>query len=209
MADAPLLDTPEYVADLNDSTKSGAVVARAWGVNKATVNKHRARLGIERDASAASTTPPTGDAFEKSSDGKILNASTIATEPWGDDEWREFLRLHGTDPDTVTYTHGVTSNPTGGFWNKLNNVRPIAPSFTLDVDWEAAQKRVRAWKLPQRIPGTGLGPEVAATVNLADMQLHKPDGDGLKGTLDRLHHGLENVHAWVPVSYTHLTLPTN
>jgi predicted phosphodiesterase len=44
---------------------------------------------------------------------------------WGYDDYRDFIRARGQDPDTVTFTWGWTSNPAGGFWNKLNNVRPI------------------------------------------------------------------------------------
>lgn len=78
------------------------------------------------------------------------------------------------------------------------NVVPRKPAEgELEVDYSAAQARLRGYKLPQRIPGSGLGPEVAAVLNLADMQLHKPDGDGITGTLDRLTHGLENFQHYV------------
>jgi hypothetical protein len=66
------------------------------------------------------------------------------------------------------------------------------PGALTEADYATAQARLRAYKLPRRIPGCGLGEPVAAVLNLADMQLHKPDGDGLKGTLDRLMCGLEN-----------------
>lgn len=64
-----------------------------------------------------------------------------------------------------------------------------------DAEIEEAQKRVRKWKLPKRIPGTGLGAPVAAVLNLADMQLYKSEGGGVEATLDRLHDGLENFQA--------------
>lgn len=47
----------------------------------------------------------------------------MADTAWGEDDWREFLEQNGTDPDSVTFTFGVTSNPSGGYWNKLLNVR--------------------------------------------------------------------------------------
>ena len=64
-----------------------------------------------------------------------------------------------------------------------------------DAEIEEAQKRVRKWKLPKRIPGTGLGAPVAAVLNLADMQLYKSEGGGVDATLDRLRDGLENFQA--------------
>jgi hypothetical protein len=61
-----------------------------------------------------------------------------------------------------------------------------------EADVEAAVKRVQSWKLPRRIPGTGLGAPVAAVLNLADMQLYKSEGGGITATLERLYDGLEN-----------------
>jgi hypothetical protein len=61
-----------------------------------------------------------------------------------------------------------------------------------EADVTEAQKRARKWKLPRRIPGTGLGEPVAAVLNLSDMQLGKSEGGGYEATLDRLYDGLEN-----------------
>lgn len=66
-----------------------------------------------------------------------------------------------------------------------------------EVDVKAALDRIRAYKLPRRIPGTGIGPAVAATLNLADIQGGKPEGGGVKATEQRLLDGLENFQAWV------------
>ncbi len=65
------------------------------------------------------------------------------------------------------------------------------------ADLEDAQERARAWKLPRRIPGTGLGAPVAAVLNLSDMQLGKSEGGGIDATLDRLYDGLENFQTEV------------
>ncbi len=46
---------------------------------------------------------------------------------WGYEDYREFIRSKGQDPDLVTFTWGVTSNPSGGYWNKLLNVKPLNP----------------------------------------------------------------------------------
>jgi hypothetical protein len=71
------------------------------------------------------------------------------------------------------------------------------PAALTADDYAAAQSRLRTYTLPRRIPGTGLGEPIAAVLNLADMQLHKPDGDGLRGTLQRLTDGLENFHDYM------------
>lgn len=63
------------------------------------------------------------ESFLKDSDGNFKEATLMATTAWGEDDWKAWLREHGTDPDEVTFTHGVTSNPSGGYWNKLLNVR--------------------------------------------------------------------------------------
>src|SRR5690606_25622102 len=53
------------------------------------------------------------------------------------------------------------------------------------------------WKLPRRIPGTGLGAPVAAVLNLADMQLGKTEGGGIEDTEQRMFDGLENFQRYV------------
>lgn len=60
------------------------------------------------------------------------------------------------------------------------------------ADIDAAIERVRAWKLPRRSPGTGLGEPVAAVLNLADLQWGKAEGGGVAATEQRLFDGLEN-----------------
>lgn len=57
------------------------------------------------------------------SDGFVLSATHMLATAWGEDDWKEWLRLKGTDPEEVTFTFGVTSAPNGGYWNKLLNVR--------------------------------------------------------------------------------------
>jgi len=99
--------------------------------------------------------------------------------------WQQSKRLEGGDRDTVNlYSYSA----------RFTRVREGAVTA---ADVEAAQTRVRGWKLPRRTPGTGLGEPVAAVLNLADMQLWKPDGDGLDGTLQRLYDGLENADRYI------------
>jgi len=63
------------------------------------------------------------DFIKDSETGIVKRAALMRDTSWGRNDWDEWLKLNGTDPDTVTYEIGVTSNPSGGYWNKLLNVR--------------------------------------------------------------------------------------
>lgn len=60
-------------------------------------------------------------------------------EPWGHEDYREFIASKGQNPDEVTFTWGWTSNPAGGFWNKLNNVRPKTAVEDAEPAWPVIQ----------------------------------------------------------------------
>lgn len=203
---SPLFDNPNFVADLLNTDISSGRVETKWGMAKSAVNKWRRRVRDGQQLPSNGTpahrvgAATAADDMQRDSDDRILSATRMAATAWGAAEWREFIRAHGQDPDTVTFRYGVTSNPTGGYWNKLLDVRPVAANpadLISDDDVAAAQERVRGWKLPKRTPGTGLGAPVAAVLNLADMQLGKSEGGGVKATEQRLFDGLENFHRWV------------
>ena len=59
---------------------------------------------------------------------------------WGYDDYREFIASTGQNPDDVSFTWGWTSNPTGGFWNKLNNVRPKTAKGGGEPLWPVIQQ---------------------------------------------------------------------
>ena len=135
------------------------------------------------------------------SDKKLLAAS----------DWHEVFARFGLDPETFTI---VDDTVRMSMWQQSKRLddgnrdtidlysysarftRRTAYAIT-EADVEAARVRAQAWKLPRRTPGTGLGVPVAAVINLADLQLGKPDGGGLAETLDRLHDGLENADAFI------------
>jgi hypothetical protein len=116
----------------------------------------------------------------------------FSTEPWGLDDFRDFIASRGQDPDSVTFTYGWTSNPYGGFWNKLNNVRQklVLDGGSLDIDRLAGS--VRGWE-PTGRPKRRDGDPVALVVSMADWQLGKGEGDGTPGTLRRLASSLESI----------------
>lgn len=137
MSYSPLFLDPEFVRDLKDFEISSREIEDKWDYAASAVNKWRRRLKAgeslpgeanfvpSSSVKATGDIPPSGDTEISNSDGLVIDAMRMSETPWGRDEWREYIRTKGQDPDLVTFTYGVTSNPQGGFWNKLNNVRLI------------------------------------------------------------------------------------
>lgn len=73
---------------------------------------------------------------------------------WGYEDFRKFIRSRGQDPDEVTFTWGVTSNPTGGYWNKLLNVKPIAGTAASIPQWPLIQPGPEIKLSPTKITKT-------------------------------------------------------
>src|SRR5690606_9276494 len=111
-------------------------------------------------------------------------------EPWGYDDFCNFLRSKGQDPDTVTFSWGVTSSPTGGYWNKINNVKVKDPSLAQMVDYDMLAAQVRSFSVSPAAPGTAPATYV---VGLADWQLGKGEGDGTPGTIARINASLSRI----------------
>lgn len=105
------------------------------GVGKSLVNNHRANTCACNDAKTETTS---GESETHNADG-TASYVRFSERPWGHDDYRAFIRSTGQDPDKVTFSWGWTSNATGtGFWNKLNNVRPIAGTAEAeDIDLPA------------------------------------------------------------------------
>ena len=141
-----------------DYDLSNKKVAKLIGVDEASIRRHRknhlgtaARQAIARDNEYLNDTvdPIKGSTYTR-----------LADTAWGEREWRDFLRLKGTDPDTVTFSFGVTSNPAGGYWNKLLNVRPKTAATGGGPDWPviqpAAPVHVNVPNIPTRPARNGL-----------------------------------------------------
>lgn len=99
--------------------------------------------------------------------------------------WQQSKRTDKGDRDVVN------------LYSYRANFRRKTKNAVTEADIEDARKRVQSWKLPKRIPGTGLGAPSAAVLNLADLQLGKSEKGGVAATLDRLYDGLENFQRWV------------
>jgi len=113
------------------------------------------------------------------------DAFTIVDDTVRMSMWQQSKRLEDGNRDTVDlYSYSARFT------------RTVEHAIT-EADIAAARARAQAWKIPKRSPGSGLGVPVAAVINLADLQLGKPDGGGLEDTLDRLHDGLENADEFI------------
>ncbi|QOT15890.1 hypothetical protein [Paenarthrobacter sp. YJN-5] len=149
--------------------------AKLAGVGKSSVNNHRngdCSCGTQPKAEA-------GESETHNADGSA-NYVRFSLRPWGFEDYREFIRSTGQDPDKVTFSWGWTSNATGnGFWNKLNNVRPkpvdaAAEDINLPALYAAAKQAT-----PQ--PSQN-GSDRATIVVWADPQIGKTGSRG--GTVE-------------------------
>lgn len=192
------LDNAEYMADLAGDLSSRQMQAK-HGVQYSVVNKHRRRLraGAKlHQAPMPAKVAAAGSGSETHRPDGSSDYVLTSERAWGYDDFRKFIQSKGQDPDQVTFTWGVTSNPSGGFWNKLNNVRAIAPTAqTLDVS--DITERIRSWRPIQAAPSTGAAE--AFIVALSDWQLGKSYGpeNGTAGTIGRLHRSLDGIVAQI------------
>ncbi len=114
------------VQELAAAGWSNVAIADELGCNEASVRRARKRLRLQAAPAKNTGTaaPLEGESESHRSDGSSSDYILKSDRAWGFDDFRKFIRSKGQNPDEVTFTWGVTTNPSGGFWNKLNNVRP-------------------------------------------------------------------------------------
>lgn len=164
-----------------DDSKTNIAWAKTIGVTEGSIRRHKKHAGA-----TASTTPNAASETHRP-DGSA-DYTVPSTVAWGYDDFREFIRSKGQDPDTVTFTWGVTSVPGGGYFNKLNNVRAISGKAAETVELRELYRAAEA------LQGAGFARDVerkktkrATVVCLADWQLGKTGRrGGTKETLERL-----------------------
>jgi hypothetical protein len=108
----------------NTEAMTSRQAAKLTGISKSVINDHRSGNCV---CSKSEVKSAPGESEQHNPDGSS-SYTRYSDKPWGFDDYRAFIRSTGQDPDLVTFSHGWTSNPAGGFWNKLNNVRPISGS---------------------------------------------------------------------------------
>lgn len=167
---------------LQDASMSHSSLAARFGVSEATIRRHRKRLGVSLEKSTA---PAVSEYELHNADGSV-SYSTISDKAWGYEDYREFIRNTGQDPDQVTFTWGWTSVPGGKFFNKLNNVRPIAGTTSPELSpLSELYKAVETREAPKTRESGYSGR--ALFVALADWQLGKTGRrGGTAQTLQRL-----------------------
>jgi len=181
-----LLDDALYMVDLRNTDLRAPTIATKWNIGNSTVKDHRQKLGIKARPVTAAPKDATGESEEHRPDGSA-DYTRYSETPWGYEDHRAFIRSKGQDPDKVTFTWGLTTRPGGGFWNKLNNVRPIAGAAAeeaSDIDLPALYAEVaRTQHSPKLVQESGK----TAIVVWADMQLGKVGGRGdTAGLIERL-----------------------
>lgn len=194
-----LLDSAEFRADLVDVGLSIREVARKWGKSYGFVQKYRKRASVNPEF----TVPAVSERVAEGSVDPVKGDSVSlgADEAWGQEDWEDWLRSKGTDPGSVTFSWGVTTNPAGGFWNKLYNVK-VKPGLDgpdliySEEDIQKLSKGLKAYTPSLKHVPVG-GTPVAAVLNLADMQLFKAEGGGVPATLARLENALDSFVAHV------------
>lgn len=189
MSTASLFDNPEFRADIRNLDVSSREISEKWGYAYSSTNKWRRRLadgealpgedGFEPrfgstfytgEHAAADAAVVPGESETHNADG-TANFIRFSSEPWGYEDYKKFITEKGMDPERVTFSWGWTSNPGGGFWNKLNNVREvlagettsgpawpvIVPGPTFVVPPIKKTPRVSAWKTAILVADTQIG----------------------------------------------------
>lgn len=193
MAPPPNQINDSRVAELARQGMTNAAIARELGCHEKSVRRARERLGLAPSTNPGGTREHEAQKPAESEMHRPDGTSDYvlaADRAWGFDDFREFIRSKGQDPDQVSFSWGVTTNPSGGYWNKLQNVRPKTGGVTVDTG--DLVERIRAWRPIHAAPATGV-PE-GFVVALSDWQLGKScDGSGTAGTIERLHASLDGI----------------
>lgn len=164
-------ESTNYERDLRDESLSIRQVAKAHGTTFGKVQRARKKLGVTHG-----TTPsaPGNTVFSGTSDPvKGQSFELTASEPWGEKHWCEWLRENGTDPDKVSFSFGVTTNPQGGYWNKINQVKPLAGLVDMEAKYTLAEARKEASRHVPKVPTTPVDSRESFVVVLADFQIGK------------------------------------
>ncbi|AXH50192.1 metallophosphatase [Microbacterium phage Musetta] len=148
-----------------DNSKSNQEWADLIDVSEASIRRHRKHAGLGR--SEHGKINEAGE-FERTDADGTFHASRFSDEAWGYDDYLEFIESRGMDPDEVTFTWGWTSNPHGGFWNKLNNVRKKDAKSGGGPEWPVVQPAA-----PVEIKG--IFPSIAPARNGLTMSLKGAD----------------------------------
>jgi len=168
-----------------DDSLSNVAWGKQLGVSERSVRRH---LNHAPKVASSSTAPASGGESE-THDANGDHYVRFSQEPWGYDDYRAFIQSKGQNPDEVTFTWGWTSNPVGGFWNKLNNVRLIAgleaQSYDLDPIGILDTLRKSRAAVPEWYHGTAEASTFVLSIN--DVQLGQSYNGGSRATIEAFH----------------------
>lgn len=172
-----------------DFTQSNAHNARIANVSKDSILRHKKHMHTEPVPAVIS-----GESETHRPDGTADYVTYSATEAWGYEDFRRFIASKGQNPDEVTFTWGVTSRPGGGFWNKLNNVRPIARegAEAYDIDPVAILAKLRSeFTITSEPFALVEGEESTFGMSINDIQLAQSYNGGSPATIANFHKFIE------------------
>lgn len=195
MPKSPLWENAEFLTDCR-SDLSKREIMKKWKVSSGLVVDVRKELGAQLDEARMRLTIAeqairrdqymAGYVDDKHDPENGSSYTRMADTAWGKDQWDEFLRLTGTDPDTVTYSHGVTSNPAGGYWNKLINVRPKVADKDGGPSWPVVQQATPVQVKIQNVPVKPARGRLKMSIKAADAQIgFRAVGDQLEAFHDQ------------------------
>lgn len=165
-----------------DETRTNKEWGKSVGVSEASIRRHRKHRTTEES--------PGGESETHNADGSSSYVR-FSEEPWGYEDFREFIRKSGMDPEATTFTWGWTSAPSGGFWNKLNNVRSTASKGS---HLSELRELYRVVESAEPVIQSRSDSKRAVVVCLADWQLGKTGRrGGTAETLDRLRYTREQL----------------
>ncbi|WP_406245808.1 hypothetical protein ACI7YT_12260 [Microbacterium sp. M] len=200
MASRPDLDyNREFIADIKSDMPKKQIMEK-WSCSSGFVVARRERHGgprmvrvspaqkVESAIAADDAKVEPVEFVDDSHDPEKGSSYTrMAATAWGEDDWREFLRQKGTDPDSVVFNFGVTSNPGGGYWNKLNNVRPKTAGKDGTPAWPVIRQATPILLAVQEIPSRPARDGLSLSLKCADPQI------GFRALSDGTY---EEFHDW-------------
>ena len=157
----------------NGLTVDSSMGKQAWAtrlkVTRSSVQRHMKHGTKSSTHAATSVTGGESEAHDSNGDHYVR----LSQEPWGHDDYRAFIQSKGQNPDEVTFTWGWTSNPVGGFWNKLNNVRPIKTANPNLPNTDDLYRSIDTWVPPAQT--VDILTDATFVVCAADLQTGKTD----------------------------------
>lgn len=147
-------------------------------------------------------------------DGGEFENVTVES-PITDGDWSRIFTIFRLDPSEFEVEGGSVRMSTWQQSKRLENgqrdtvqlysysarFKRKAQERLSDAEVEALRAQARAWTLPKarhrRTVFNLTGKQVAAVINLADIQGGKSEGGGVAATQQRLLDGLENVTSWL------------